>query len=215
MKNKLNILIIEDHPIIVDSIKNNLDQNLFNVFSCSDIIGAKSLLNARQFYIVISDIRLKNGTNAFDLFNKLNKLHESKLIIYSSYANPWLFVKLSRNGISPNCVIEKTDFPDWNKLINKVLSGNTCFSASAVAAKQTVETSSVLIEIVNLTPRKWEILMQLIHGKTDKEIAESCYISRFTANDHRKSIYKLLNIKDAPSLILKFREFGFHDIESL
>ncbi len=215
MTDKIRILIIEDHPVIVDSIIGSLSNELFFVSSCSDFTSAFELLQKNQFQFIISDIRLKNKTNALDLFEKVKGfLSETYLVIYSSYINPWLLVRFKYIGIQPDCIIEKTEIPDWNKLVRNVLTGKNCYSPAAIVAKQLLENNFELEQVINLPRRKREILIELVKGKNDKEISEKFNISKFTANDHRKAIYKILKVKDIPSLMVKFREYGFYDIEN-
>lgn len=57
-------------------------------------------------------------------------------------------------------------------------------------------------ETENLSDREIEVLIKLIHGKTNKEIAESLNISIHTVITHRKNITRKTNIKSQSGLAI-------------
>jgi len=58
----------------------------------------------------------------------------------------------------------------------------------------------------NLTVREREVLMQLLKGQTNKEIAESLFISLATVKAHLQSIFGKCDVSNRASLIYKFKD---------
>ena len=212
---KLVVGILEDHPVIIKSIHDQLDDEKFEVLECGNIECAKAQLKDGKLNVLICDIRLSNRSSAFDLFeNNKEQLEQVNIIIYSSYISPWLFVKLHRIGIQADAVIEKIELPDWNLVISDIVLSKKYYSTNASKSLQMVRKDPKIGSLLHLSDRKWEVLMEILKGRSDKEIAALLSISKFTANDHRKALYKLLNKKDVPSIMFWFREIGFFDLET-
>ena len=52
-----------------------------------------------------------------------------------------------------------------------------------------------------LTPREEEIVLQLLQGLSNKEIASNCYITEQTVKDHLKHIFSKLGVHHRAMLI--------------
>lgn len=170
----------------------------------------------KQFHVLISDIRLSNGKNAFELLQTLaDKIVSLHLIIYSSYNNPWLFLRFKRLGIKPDSILDKTELPEWEQTIRNVVAGKKYYSPCALKSANFVNGSQKFNELIHFPKRKWDVLIQLLKGRADKVISQKLSISKHTVNGYRKGIYKMFDVKDAPTLMNKFREFGYYDIESV
>ena len=213
---KLVVGILEDHPVIIKSIHNQIDDEKIEVLECANIECAKAQLKDAKLNVLICDIRLSNRSSAFDLFeNNKKQLEQVNIIIYSSYISPWLFVKLHRLGIQVDAVVEKIEMPDWNQVISDIVLSKKYYSTNALKSLQMVRQDPKIEGLLHLSERKWEVLMEILKGRPDKEIAELLSISKYTANDHRKALYKLLHKKDVPSIMFWFRKIGFFDLETV
>lgn len=56
----------------------------------------------------------------------------------------------------------------------------------------------------NLTPREWEVLALIAQGYSDKEVANSLFISTETARTHVKSIYKKLHVSTRRAAAVRY-----------
>ncbi len=59
-----------------------------------------------------------------------------------------------------------------------------------------------------LTPREYELFNLLVEGFTLKECAEKLSIKYSTANTHMTGIYRKLEVKSRPELIIGYRDIG-------
>ena len=64
------------------------------------------------------------------------------------------------------------------------------------------------IASVTITPREFEVLDQISHGLTTKEIASKLYVSDHTIMSHRKNLLDKLNARNVAGMIRKAFEIG-------
>ena len=65
-----------------------------------------------------------------------------------------------------------------------------------------------------LTPRELDVLQQLVDGRTDREIAQTLYISRRTASKHVEAILAKLGVRSRGAAVAEARRFGILAPES-
>ena len=61
---------------------------------------------------------------------------------------------------------------------------------------------------LSLTARETEVLELISYGYTDKEIGAKLFLSHYTVTDHRYSLCRKLNGRNAASLIRQAYEHG-------
>ncbi len=69
------------------------------------------------------------------------------------------------------------------------------------------EMNRVLVELFDLTKREYELVEELLKGKSTKMIAEKLYISSYTVQDHFKSIFGKTGVNSRRELVGKINAF--------
>ena len=99
-KNMYKLLIIDDHPIVAEGIKNIAEQ--LGDVTCQSAICMKEVeqaVNACQFDLCIIDLELPE-TNGFKLIDFLhNQIPECRILIYTMHEEPWVISKLAHQAI--------------------------------------------------------------------------------------------------------------------
>ncbi len=86
MKEELDILIIDDEQVVIDSIKRICDINNYKVDFALDAESALLKINQKIFRIIISDIMMP-GMDGFQFLNELrNKNIDTPVVITSGYS---------------------------------------------------------------------------------------------------------------------------------
>ena len=72
------------------------------------------------------------------------------------------------------------------------------------------EVSALLVDAYGLTARQREVLGRILLGRSMTEVASSLGISEHTANDHRKAIYRRMDVSSRSELAarLQFEQYG-------
>ena len=192
----MNIIILDDHKIFGESLKNLLLENK-DITHCdfvSDVDRFYEKIEDNLYDICLLDVNL-DTRSGFDVLRDLKaKKTNFKTIILSSYTNPINKKKALDFGAA--AYLSKSI--DSKNLIEKLLEINMGLS------KGNEDTYENL-----LTNREEEVLKEIISGKTNSEIAKSLFISERTLYNHIEGIYNKLEVENKVELYSKSLELGY------
>ncbi|MGI6669286.1 MAG: response regulator [Acetivibrionales bacterium] len=203
----MNILIVDDHPLVCNGIKNILhsEKEFENITEANDISAALELMSATEFNLALVDIRLKNECG-IDFVNSAKKAYpDCKFVILSSSSDVTDFERALKAGVDG--YILKDAFPeDIIYAVKTVLRGRKYFDPvfmekRNIDVKQ--ENQQVNPDDV-LSPRELEILECLGNGMSNKSISNKLYISENTVKKHISSILAKLGLNDRTQAALYF-----------
>lgn len=210
--NTLNILIIDDHPLMIQGIKGLVGSIMGQVtFDVSqDIHQGIQLISGRRYDVITLDINLA-GDDSIQYLPTVKQLAgATPIVVYTSYATPSLVrkaIKLGANGY-----LLKTDgLQEVEAGLKSVLNGETYVSSDLQqsrkksvdkVAKHTI--TSEFVQRYGFSKREMEILSFLAKGLDDKSIADKVFLSHHTVHEHRKRIYKKLRVHSKYELMELF-----------
>ena len=198
---KINVLLTDDHQIIIDGLKSLLkNQDEINVAAeaCNGREAIR-ILELISIDVLLMDIDMP-VMNGIDALKEIRKNHPKVKIIILSMHNEAGMIKslidLGANGyLLKSC--SQTELID---AIKKVVLGQSYFSSDVTlallkpAAKQGQQN-----EI--LTEREIEILKLIAGGFSNKEIGDQLFISHRTVDTHRTNLMKKLDVSNIAGLI--------------
>jgi len=77
-------------------------------------------------------------------------------------------------------------------------------------AAKSIESSSILSNLAELTPREKEVLRLIAHGANNREIAQNLFISEGTVKNHVTNILNRLNLRDRTQAAILANTFISH-----
>ena len=191
------ILIIEDHPIVVEG----LQKLLYDKGIASKCIVAYTIKEARlalQSFtpeLILLDYNLPDG-NGIDLCSEIVKNWPTiKILAISSFKEQSLVKRMIGNG-AHGYILKNASENEIIEAITAVLEGKTFLSDET----QNILDGKDKTEAI-LTRRELEVLKYISDGFTNNEIAEKLFISALTVDSHRKNLIVKLNAKNTASLI--------------
>lgn len=179
---RVNIAIIEPSPIVVEGLSNLLLKSgqHYQVYKIDDLEEATmTVTNYNIDLIIVNPSQIQNRARLYKSIKKNLPAHWVALV-YSFFSNELL--ALFDGAIR---VTDKTD--DIIQTINR-LTGT-----DLVDENQQQET---------LSERETEVLVQLVNGLSNKEIADKLNISIHTVISHRKNISQKTGIKSQSGLTI-------------
>ena len=196
------ILIADDHPLVVEGIKNVLRSD-FNVLGCCsngrDLIAEAERLRPD---LITIDIGMP-GLNGIEAAIRLkSSCPDSKLVCVTQQNDLEYVLAAFRAGVM-GFVSKQDILSELVDALRTVLLGRLYITPSLRNAysKLVHENSGTLKEGGSpLTPRQREVLQLIAEGKSTKEIAMALKISTKTVEFHRASIAEVLGLRSVADL---------------
>lgn len=202
-----DIIIVDDHPIVREGVKNVLSG--MEGVRCSDCSRVEQLLNLlihnNHFDLCILDLEFPEA----DILPSLNTIREisshSRILIYSIHNEPWVLAKLRDFDIH-GFISKASAIEDLLQTVRTIRAGGKWFSDSYMSALDGFSRSAD-IENDLLTDREKEVLYYLSKGFTTSEIADKLHISYLTAKKHRSNLAKKLDAHNAVDIVRKGQKY--------
>lgn len=198
--NKINVLLIDDHQLIIDGLRSLLkDQEDINV--SAEANNGREALRVLSFLpvdVVLMDIDMP-VMNGIETLKEVKKQYPDVKVIILSMHNEAGMIKslidLGANGyLLKSCTQEEVV-----SAIRKVDAGQASFSTDVTMALLKPANQEQKTEI--LTERETEILKMIAAGFSNKEIGDKLFISHRTVDTHRTNLMKKLSVNNIAGLI--------------
>ena len=197
------ILIADDHPLVVESIRQLLEPT----FSVVGTVGTgEELLAAAEALrpeVVLLDVNMP-GMSGFEAARQLHlKLPSVKIVFLTMQAEAIAVSQGFRSGAS-GYVLKQSVSDELYSAVQSVMA-NRRFLSSGIdpEVREAIECEWSRPEgySSNLTGRQRQVLIMLADGRSTKHIAEELNISTKTVEFHKANITHKLGIRTTSDLI--------------
>jgi two-component system, NarL family, nitrate/nitrite response regulator NarL len=204
-----DILVIDDHPIVLDGIRTMLkDEDSFRIAGTArNAAEALSFLEHNIPDIILLDISLPD-MDGLQLCQKIRTTNKkSKIIGLTSFNEAGMISSLLQRG-GNGYLLKNMERSELIRAMKTVLGGKIFLSdaANETILAQFQNQKAAMEEGPLLTRREKEILMMLADGLKGPEIAEKLFLSPLTVETHRKNLCKKLNANSVQMLLKVARE---------
>ena len=205
----INILIIDDHPLVTDGIRMMLKDVEYLTVQQTAKTGKEALafLDEHQPEIILLDISLPD-IDGLQLCGKIREKNKYSKIIALTSANDFSIITEMLQRGATGYLLKNMERTELLEAIDKVMDGKI-FLSKAANEKVLEQFSSVTTALHNtpaLTRREKEILHLLEDGLTGPQIAEKLFLSPFTVETHRKNLMQKMNVNSTQHLLKTARE---------
>ncbi|WP_431323232.1 response regulator transcription factor [Rhizobium sp. YTU87027] len=196
---KIKVLLIDNHPLVLDGLKAVLE-----TFHHIEVVGTAGqaqtgleLACQVRPHVLLMDINMPklSGIDAIELFKR--KVPETRIVMLSMHDSREYISSSVMHGAA-GYILKDVSTDEIVSAIETVADGKTYFSSGVFDVLMEGEASN---DADPLTPRERDILGLLLAGKANKAIAEALGISQATAETHRKNLKKKLGIATTAGLI--------------
>lgn len=201
---EIQILIVEDEPIIAENIAHYLNNHDFKVCGIAyDDEEAKAFLESGSPDAVILDINLESKMDGIDIAELINKRYSLPFVFLTSYADKETIERAKM--VQPWGYIVK---PFNEKTILATLE----MAISNFAHTHNIGWPDISMEKINLhllssvSDREFDVLKLIYNGKTNQQIAEELFVSINTIKKHINNSYLKLDADSRTSAIVRLRE---------
>jgi len=207
---KIKVSIIDDHPVVIEGLRNMLatkpDIHVITVF-----INGRDLLNEMPMNlpdVLLLDIKLPDVAGD-ELVEIIGKNYPQVKVIALTYLDSMYFTNLMMKKGVKGYLLKTSTGEDITEAIRIVYNGGV-YLAKPVEQKLLLQAFQAKKPepIPELTKREKEVLQLLASNYSSQQIADKLYISRRTVESHRSSMLLKLKVKNSASLIKKAIELN-------
>lgn len=211
---KINILLADDHQIVLDGLESFLKTDI-RIGTIITVHSGEAVLEQLEkkdekspiIDVVVLDINMPPGMDGIDTAKYIRRRFPNlKIILLTMVGDGHFILNALRMGIHGYVVKEKSK-EVLLAAIETVMLGKRYFSPDLLERIPEMNFDAP-IEIVQLTKREKEILCILTRepSLTAREIGEKIFIARTTVERHVQNIKDKLNLHRNTELILYAKE---------
>ncbi|MDG4714941.1 response regulator transcription factor [Winogradskyella marincola] len=182
----IRVLIVEDDPIIGEDIHDMLTNVDYSVVSVAySKTEAIKVINDEQPDLVLLDINLDGDFEGFEVAEHINKTRRIPFLYLTSYSGKEILER-AKPTMPMGYIVKPFNEEELYSNIEVALYN---FSKFVLPTEFQIETINSKIN-TPLTQKEFETLKGLYHGKTNRQLAESQFVSVNTVKTHIKNIYE-------------------------
>ena len=194
---KIQILVADDHEMVHSGVKTLLAGTEIKVIAeaTTGQIAAKLALE-KEVDLVLLDVRMPDG-DGLTALGRI-KLDKPKLpvLLFSAFDNPASVARAIALGAS-GFLLKDCTREELLKAIRTVAAGENIWSKEKLrSASRSLRTPGLAGSLeASLSEREGEVLRQMAHGLTNKQIADTMKISYETVKEHVQNIFRKIGVK--------------------
>ena len=221
----MNVLVIDDHPLILHAMRSVVQQlaERVEVVTVTGPQGARdALATGTDFDLALLDIQLGHE-DGFALLEELRAAHPALPIVVvaaSDFRDDVMrAIDLGAMGFVPKRASNET----LTEALHVVMSGgiyvppmttmagigdDSAAEAGAAARADTGMPQPQALAAFKLTPRQTDVLGLLLRGQSNKLIARELGVSVETVKDHVAAVLRALNVNSRTQAVLVVSRMG-------
>jgi DNA-binding NarL/FixJ family response regulator len=197
----VTVVLADDHPLVRQGVRSLLEREEFEILGeASDGLEVISLAEQLRPDVVVLDLPMPtlNGIGAVREIMRVSP--RTKIIVLTMYTEEHHIVEALRAGVK-GCV-SKTQAPEHLlQAIREVCGGGVYLSPSVSGVVVQGYLARTESPDDPLTNRERQVLQLIAEGKTSKEIAVILGVTVKTAESHRSTLMKKLDIHSTAELV--------------
>lgn len=194
----VKILIVDDHPMIVEGLKSLLanTEGISVVGTASNAYEAIAFLKNSKVDIAFLDVNLPD-ISGIELCKKIKEqFPEVKSLALSTFSERAYVSRMIQNGAC-GYLIKSSSKEEILEAIRQVQAGGYFMNVSF----DHNTASSAPKNTPFLTRREKEVLALIAEGMTNPQIADQLFVSVTTVNTHRSNLLMKFDVSNTASLI--------------
>lgn len=197
-----NILLVDDHSIVRQGLKNliSLENDLQVTGEAASGAEALNMVRTNHYDAIVLDISMPNK-NGVDTLHDLRHLAPNvAVLILSGFAEQQYALNLMRNGCK-GYITKDSDADEIIKAIRVVANGKKYISAdlAELMSEALIQPSEKLLH-EQLSEREFQVFFKIASGLSPTEIGDILNISIKTVSTYRSRILEKMHLKSNADL---------------
>lgn len=193
------ILLVDDHEVVRLGLKSLIDRHndFLVVAEAATEEEAVSQALAHEPDVILMDIRLSGGNGVEACEKIMAELPLTKIIMLTSYAEDEVLFAAIRAG-AVGYILKQVGGNDVIRAIESAVRGDAMLDPSLTQRIFSEVRRSIQKEeaayFTDLTEKEMHVLIQISAGKTNREIAETLFLSEGTVRNYVSSVLSKLDV---------------------
>ena len=194
MPEPIRVLVVDDHPVVRQGLRTFLDlqPDITVVGEATD--GAACVAAAAELHpdVILLDLRMP-GSDGVEALHGLRELGlPARALVITSFTEPAAVLPAVRAGAA-GYVYKDVDPPALAAAIRAVHAGHVLLHPDVAAVLATGTRSA---DAAHLTARERDVLVEVAHGRSNREIARELGLAEKTVKTHMSAILTKLGVQD-------------------
>lgn len=191
-KGLISLAVVDDHQIVIDGIRSILQgQETFKIaIETTNPLDVVTLLSKTPVDILLTDIMMP-GMNGAELAKAVRAAFpEIKIMALSMSGQGDLVNQMINDSDIAGYVLKNISKQELLKALEKIAAGGIYFSDDVLAEMIKESEKKKEAEQAHLTMREIEIIRLIEKELSNKQIADTLFLSERTVETHRKNIFR-------------------------
>ena len=198
----MRIVVVDDDQIVAISLKTILESDEeIEVAACgNDGADAIELYEKEKPDILLMDIQMKKVSGLSAAEEIMKKDPEAKILLLTTFSDDEYIIKALDIGVKG--YILKQDFDGIVPAVKAVYRGQSVFGGEIVSKIPVLSSSKSEFDFAayDFGPKELEVMAQVALGKSNREIAETLFLSEGTVRNYISSVLEKLSLRDRTQL---------------
>lgn len=203
----MKIIIVDDDNLVLQSLKTILkNENITVLDTCNN--GYDALISYKKFHpdIVLMDIRMQEKDGIESTKDIIQYDKDAKILLLTTFNDEEYIKKAMTYGAKG--YILKQNFENIKNALEAVYNGNIVFDKDSIHSIINNEDAINFVEEKeseeSLSEREKEIIRLISEGLSNKEIADSLFLSLGTVRNYISNILMKLNLRDRTQIVIYY-----------
>ena len=200
---KISLALVDDHQIVIDGLMALLKGEQRYEFACATTEPTSVIekLKTHRVDILLTDVMMPTlGGN--ELAKEVRQQFPAiKILALSMSGQGELVNEMINDADICGYVLKNIGKKELTTAIEKIAGGGIYFSEEVLEELKRTDTRKKEIKEAHLTEREIEILRLIEKEYSNKQIAETLFISERTVETHRKNIFRKTNTNSLIGLV--------------
>lgn len=217
---KIKVLLADDHPLVRQGLSKvlSLESDIEIVAEAEDGETAIELVGKVLPDVVLMDINMPN-INGIEATRRIKQRFSDVQVLVLTFHDEEEYVLALMRAGAKGYILKDIDPSIVAKAIRQVYQGDCFFPPTLInqimEKVNRDERDSYQDDENQLTKRELEILEEIVQGKSNKEIADTLFISEKTVKNHVSNILKKLDVTDRTQAAVLALRSGIVPIKEL
>lgn len=205
------LLIVDDHPLVRDALAQAARAvGPVETRTASSLADARAAIDAAPPDAVALDLRMDDVDGLEGLITLRGLYPDLPVLVVSAYDDPML-VKRAKACGAAGYVSKAMGLSEMTAAIAGALSGAAWsgLAPPAEGEEAPVEGADAMAQrLATLTPAQHRVLVGLMEGRLNKQIAYDMDISEATVKAHVTAVFRKLGVRNRTQAVLAAKEAG-------